>query len=398
MKFYKLLSASLLAMSALCSAAQAPAPSFAQMASATLDSLYTHYSIPSSTLLRENYPFDAEYKAGYLAEEAQAPNPYSYLWPFSGTLSAARALYDATADSSWLSIVSQRVLPGLEQYRDSLRTPVAYASYVNTAPQSDRFYDDNVWLGIDFADLYAATGHRPYLDKSREIWRFIQSGTDTILGGGIYWCEQKKHGKNTCSNAPGAVYALKLYAATADSAYLRQGKELYHWTRTHLQDTADCLYFDHIIVKNGHIGRAKFAYNSGQMMQAAALLFRATADSTYLHDARAIARSAYREFFPTKATDAAGNTFRRFKRGDIWFTAVMMRGYCELFLIDRDPRYMRDILANLRSAWTLMRDPSTGLFSEDWSGASSGPRKWLLTQAAMAEMFASAAVCQKLIQ
>jgi len=25
------------------------------------------------------------------------------------------------------------------------------------------------------------------------IWKFIESGTDDVLGGGIYWCEQKKY-------------------------------------------------------------------------------------------------------------------------------------------------------------------------------------------------------------
>lgn len=40
-----------------------------------------------------------------------------------------------------------------------------------------------------------------------------------------------------------------------------------------LQDTTDYLYFDHIEL-DGKIGKAKFAYNSGQMMLAAALLFQ----------------------------------------------------------------------------------------------------------------------------
>ena len=38
-------------------------------------------------------------------------------------------------------------------------------------------------------------------------------------------------------NAPGTVYALKLYAATGDGRYLKQGKGLYAWTKEHLLDT-----------------------------------------------------------------------------------------------------------------------------------------------------------------
>ena len=62
-----------------------------------------------------------------------------------------------------------------------------------------------------------------YLQKAQLIWNFIESGTDDNLGGGIYWCEQRKESKNTCSNAPGSVFALKLFEATKDSAYFVKG-------------------------------------------------------------------------------------------------------------------------------------------------------------------------------
>ena len=84
-----------------------------------------------------------------------------------------------------------------------------------------------------------------------------------------------KESKHTCSNAPGAVLALKLFKATEDTLYLSRGKELYEWTKAYLQDSADYLYFDNIRL-DGKIGKAKFAYNSGQMMQAAALLYQLT--------------------------------------------------------------------------------------------------------------------------
>ena len=363
---------------------------YAAMARETIDSLYSNYSIPGETLLRENHPHDTSYQATYLARnDAQPHNPYSYLWPFSGTFSAVRALYEATGDTAYVSMLEKRVLPGLEQYLDATRVPTAYASYVNTAPASDRFYDDNVWLGIDFTDLYLATGRQGYLDKARMIWKFIESGTDSELGGGIYWCEQKKAGKNTCSNAPGSVYALKLFKATGDSAYLEAGKSLYEWTKATLQDTTDCLYFDHMTLA-GRIGTAKFAYNSGQMMQAAALLYNLTGDQAYLDDAQAIASSAHTRFFDKRATDDAGE-FPLFSKGNVWFTAVMMRGYDELYKADGNSRYMDDFVRNIDYAWNNARDTSCGLFHEDWSGEEKDTKKWLLTQAAMVEMQALAA-------
>ena len=164
----------------------------------TLDSLYLNYSVSGTCLLRENYPSNiGNYTATYLASEEQRnmPNQYSYLWPYSGTFSAVNALFTTTRDTAYQSLLDQKVLVGLEEYFDNRRTPEAYASYIRTASQSDRFYDDNIWLGIDFADTYLLTKEPKYLRKAELIWEFIESGTDDELGGGIYWCEQKKKSK-----------------------------------------------------------------------------------------------------------------------------------------------------------------------------------------------------------
>ena len=49
-----------------------------------------------------------------------------------------------------------RILPGLARYLDTTRMPVAYAAYVDAG--SDRFYDDNLWLGIDLWGLLRQLG------------------------------------------------------------------------------------------------------------------------------------------------------------------------------------------------------------------------------------------------
>lgn len=287
-------------MTGCASTKQADSDSSLGKAQQTLDSLYQHYSAKDSYLLRESYPFDEQHKVTYLASEDQAnmPNQFSYLWPYSGTFSAVNALLEATHDKKYQQLLDKRVLPGLEEYFDIQRTPNAYSSYIQTAPTSDRFYDDNVWLGIDFTDIYQITQEKRYLDKAQLIWKFIESGTDSLLGGGIYWCEQKKESKNTCSNAPGSVLALKLFKATNDSIYFRQGKELYEWTQKNLQDSTDYLYFDNIGLDR-KIGKAKYAYNSGQMMQSAALLYQLTRNPLYLKDAQNIAKECYNYFSQT---------------------------------------------------------------------------------------------------
>ena len=204
------------------------------------------YGVEDVPLFRETYPFDNHLKVSYLSNQEQAEQQklYSYLWPFSGSLSAVTALLEVKPKSDFRKVLTKTVRPGLEMYLDTRRTPTAYASYINTAPVSDRFYDDNIWIGLDFTDLYLLTGKKEYLSQAKMVWRFIESGTDDKLGYGIYWCEQKKNGKNTCSNAPGSVYASKLFLATGDSSYLQAGIRLYEWTKENLQDPAVGFYFD----------------------------------------------------------------------------------------------------------------------------------------------------------
>lgn len=376
------------------SSAQVEPNSNLDRARQTLDSLYLNYSVDNSSLLRENYPFDEQHTVTYLASEEQAniPNQFSYLWPYSGTFSAVNALFEATHDKKYKKLLDSRVLPGLEEYFDTQRVPNAYSSYIRTAPASDRFYDDNVWLGIDFTDTYQMTQEQKYLNKAQLIWKFIESGTDSILGGGIYWCEQKKESKNTCSNAPGSVLALKLFKATNDSSYFEKGKKLYEWTQRNLQDSADYLYFDNIRL-DGKIGKAKFAYNSGQMMQSAALLYQLTKNPIYLKDAQNIARECFNYFFADFTPATNEETFRMLKKGDIWFTAVMLRGFIELYQIDKDKTYINAFNKSLSYAWDNARDEK-GLFNTDLTGNNKDERKWLLTQAAMVEMYSRLATIQ----
>lgn len=355
-----------------------------------MDSIYAHYGFDGDNLLRENYPSRTKYRATYLASDdnKKEPNKYSYLWPFSGTLSAQAAIYLEDGAKESLEKVEKNILPGLNRYYDKSRKPAAYASYITEAGKSDRFYDDNIWLALDFADLYLKSGDKKWLKKSQEIWRFIQSGTDDKLGNGIYWCEQKKGSKNTCSNAPGTVLNLKLYQATHDKKYLDTAIGLYNWTKENLQDPDDGLFYDNINLA-GKVDKRKYAYNSGQMLQAAALLYRTTQDEQYLAEAQRIAKSAFNHFFMVNDS-IAGAPKHIVRKGDIWFTAVMMRGFAELFEIDGNREYVDAFIDNLDYAWTNARDPKTGLMNTDWTGRETDRRKWLLTQAAFAEMYARA--------
>lgn len=369
----------------LCSAQKTK---FISYATSTLEAIYKHYGVEGNVLLRENYPFRGDFRADYLGVEAEKTqaNSFSYLWPYSGMLSAYVALLETTKSREWVKAIDQNVLTGLQAYYDDKREPKAYASYINSAPQSDRFYDDNIWIGIDFTDLYLLTKKKVYLEQALEVWRFVESGMDDKLGGGIYWCEQRKESKNTCSNAPAIVFLAKLYIATKEEKYLTLAKSLYQWVQNQLLDPSDSVYYDNINLR-GQLDRRKFAYNSGQMIQAGALLYKISKEKQYLTDAQRIAKGAYSYFFHPIAESDSMQSFRYLRKSNNWFIAVMMRGYVELYAIDGNSLYVDTFRKNLDNAWDHMRE-AQGLFHKDWSGKEKDKRFWLLDQLAMVEMYA----------
>lgn len=155
----------------------------------------------------------------------------------------------------------------------------------------DRYYDDNAWIVLAMLEAHALARDAKYLDRAKATMRFVLSGEDDQRDGGVYWRENTRDSKNTCSNAPAIVGCLLLHRATGDAEYLVTAKRLFAWTQTHLQDDEDGLYFDHVNLA-GKIDRRKFTYNSAVMIRANCLFHDATGEVQYLADAERMAVSA----------------------------------------------------------------------------------------------------------
>lgn len=344
------------------------------------------YGVEKSNLFHETYPFSGEQKVDYLAKpDDVSGDKVAYLWPYSSVLSANQALLKTEYRNLYLRILNNRILPGLESYYDTTRVPAAYQSYIKTQGASDRYYDDNIWIAIDFCELFKTTGNSRFLEKAESLWKFIYSGWDNKLNGGIYWCEQKKGSKNTCSNAPAAVLACKLFQLTDNQYYLKKAMEIYEWTKQTFQDKNDFLYFDKQDLQ-GKTDSTKYAYNSGQMMQAASLLYKTQGDPQYYSDAKNIAQSAIK-FFTNQYSDEEFKKIRLFKNNTNWFTTVMFRGFYELWTIDKRADYLKIFKQNMDVMLSKARDKD-GLFAKYWSGGSHNKQKWLLDQAGLVELLA----------
>ena len=327
------------------------------------------------------------------------------IWGHGGAFSGYAALKEASEafpayKAKVANLYDDRLLKGIDQFRNTANNKAeAFAVYPGTG--DERFYDDNIWVGIDMVDLYSLTKSQVYLSRAKVVWNFVLAGTDDKMGGGVYW---KEYGtsKNTCSSAPAAVLAAKLYLATNDAAYLKSAKDLYAWTKKTLQDPSDYLYWDNVVLADNNnpnsslvIAKDKYPYNAGQPMQAAALLYKITGETQYLTDAQNIAKAAYKKWFVPFNSYTIGESFRILEPGHVWFQAIMFRGFIELYKIDGNKTYVKAYQKTMANAWlSTARNKSTNLINDDFRGGSTQSSYDILFQGACLEMISRLALLE----
>nr|WP_320057270.1 glycoside hydrolase family 76 protein [uncultured Bacteroides sp.] len=369
-----------------------PAGLFAQLggkiylsrADSLLERVLTLYEVKKYGLLQETYPRNPKQQITYTANTGSevTQQEVSFLWPYSAMVSGCVSLYKTSGNKKYKTLMDKQIKPGLDLYWDTTRQPECYQSYPIFGGQNDRYYDDNDWVALDFCDYYAATKNKEYLNKAIALHNYIYSGWSDDLDGGIFWCEQKKESKNTCSNAPAAVLSMKLYLLTKDKKYLDWAKKTYEWTRQNLCDPSDFVYWDNKNLK-GEIGYAKFTYNSGQMIQAGVLLYKETGDKKYLKETQQTAAGSYHFFLKPQPTIKGE---MKFYPSNPWFNVILFRGLKALYRIDKNDTYIRAMIDNADYAWKYTRDEN-GLLNNDWSGNRKDKFKSLLENSCMIELY-----------
>lgn len=291
-------------------------------------------------------------------------NSHSYLWPLCALIQAANEEETLWSSKDFMA----PVMKAIDQYQSNIAPAPAYQAYVAREKKDSRFYDDNQWIAIACLDAYTRTKKKMYFNIADEIYRFMMTGFDTLSGGGLYWKEDEKSSKNTCSNGPGIIVALQLYKVTNQKHYLDTALLLYNWVNKNLQ-APEGVYYDNIKIPSLKIGRAFYTYNAGTMLQSNVLLYSITKNKKYLKEAERIAT-------------AAKNIFYRDKKlpGNYWFNAVLLRGEIALYKVDKDKKHIQFFIDDADRIW---RD------EKDTNGfVGTNKTKSLIDQAAMIEIYA----------
>jgi uncharacterized protein YyaL (SSP411 family) len=305
-----------------------------RLAEEALERIEKTLRIPDSPMYRDRLP------------EVQLP--WTTLWPLSMLHSACISAAEREP---------KRYLPRLRPFQQTLlaywddrHDPPGFDAYPKG---NDKYYDDNAWMVLNYLRLYTLTHEREWLRWAQDVHRFVWSGWDERLGGGIYWHQSRKS-KNTCSNAPALVSALWLYAVTHQKPYLQQAERIHSWLCQHLQDPEDGLFWDNIQM-DGKVDRTKFAYNTALMIDANLWWHRLTCKEEYLREATRLARSAQRYWLGWRS---------RAIEGYAPFVVKLCSAYQHLGKATGDSRWT--VLVIRTAEWVQSLRSPEGDYPEDW--------------------------------
>jgi hypothetical protein len=289
----------------------------------------------------------------------------SFNWPAGVMLSALNSA--ARADKKYA--------PWLREYADA-----CHAAYWNPAgpvpgydscpfPKgADRYYDDNAWMVLQLVETSQVLKDKKYRRWAEVSMKYVMSGWDDQLGGGIYWRENKKTSKNTCSNAPSAFAAFQL-------GDRKHGHDIVAWMMPKLQDPSDGLMWDSAGI-GGKVDKTKWTYNT-------ALTIRTLLSDGQKDEAKRVADSSLRHWIdPTTGA----------MKDDAAFAHLMCEALLDTSRVTGNGKYRQAVLLALKALRERARDAS-GHYSKRWESQLRKPVDpvRVIDQASAARAFLEAA-------
>lgn len=305
------------------------------------------------------------------------PEP-AYMWSAGVQLTALAAAARLNPD---------RYAERLTQYADALdvywkeHNGIAGYDVLPAPAEPDRYYDDNAWIVLALVEINEMAPNARRLDRAEQTLKFVLSGEDDALGGGVYWREKERTSKNTCSNAPTIAAALRLYQQRPDPQWLAAAERLHAWTVSHLQ-AEDGLMWDNVKL-DGKIDRREYTYNTALMIRACCLFHQINDQPQWLAEAQRMARAAEAKWVQPES-GAIADAGR--------FAHMLVEAWLAVHALDHDPHWLDVVRRALGDLHEHRRDEQ-GRYSGSWDGAGRNRRRGmaLIDQASAARAFLVAA-------
>ncbi len=340
---------------------------YRQKAEEATDYIQSHFYDSAAHRYRPSYPV------------APKSLPYELMWGNGVQFTVLAAA--AKENPAKYQPVLADFADGLQGYWDSTAPVPAYNAYCSGPGGTDKYYDDNEWMVLGFTEAYENTGDARYLQLARDTQKFVLSGWDDKLGGGIYWKVDHKT-KNTCSNAPAAAAALRLaqVGGPEDAGQVTWAENIKEWTDRTLEDS-DGLYWDDIDL-SGKMSWNKYTYNTALMIRTDVLLYQLRHDPADLAAARRSADAGLAAW-----TDPATGSLQKTENAPR-FTHLFCESLLRLYDVTQDVRYLNAVRREASFVSHYVRDPAGG-YRDDWTTAppQPGARKLLIESASAARLF-----------
>jgi predicted alpha-1,6-mannanase (GH76 family) len=166
----------------------------------------------------------------------------------------------------------------------------------------NNFFDDMNWMALALMHYYDLTGEDFYLEQSQILFDEITSAWSGIAGGGIAWNRESLNFKNTPSNAPAVIIAVRLFERTNDSKYSDWAHKIFAYVQENLREADTGFIIDGIrSLKEDQILRYAYTYNHGTYIGAACEMYRLTGDETYLDYAGQTLANAFDQYTNSRA-------------------------------------------------------------------------------------------------
>ena len=268
-------------------------------------------------------------------------NPETGLWQTTNWWNAANAV---------TVLVRFSQLSGSTEYRPAI---------ANTFERNrdkkflNKYYDDEGWWALAWADAYAMSHEARYLEMSETIFADMAAGWDDTCGGGIWWNKDKRY-KNAIANELFLSTAARLASLVSDpgrkATYLDWAKREWRWFDASGMINADNLVNDGLdsACHNNH--RNTWSYNQGVVLGGLSVLSKETGDTKLLGRAQTIATAAI-----GRLTDKDGilhdSCEPRCGADGVQFKGIFARNLGVLNAADPQARFREFLQKNAASIW-----------------------------------------------
>lgn len=281
-----------------------------------------------------------------------------------------------TFAQAWDAVLDAVQRHGDQRFTGTLRT---FYDCQDAAGWSSDYYDDETWMTLALVRAFDLTADATYLTQAESLYADIMAAWDTTCcgatPGGIWW-DRAHTQKATASNAGPVLAGARLYERTQNQTYLTFAQQAYAYWSASMVDPTSYHVYDHISSAGALNTTWTFTYNEGLMIGACVELAKASGTTAPLQLATSIAG-----FVQTGETESSAAGLILTDGSDTsctgdceQFKGIAARYLAALYAAEPSQTQVLGLVdRSADAAWTIARDPSSGLFGADWGAPFASP-------------------------